>query len=369
MRTGAMRLLHVFPTFAPGGAQARTVTLINSLGPEFQHRVVAIDGVTTARERIGRGVDFGLVEAPPKSIVASVRGFVRLLMEHEPDLLLTYNWGAIDAVLAAHLRGRCPVVHGEDGFGPDEASGLKSRRVLTRRLVLRRAFATVVPSRTLYDIAEKQYRLPTKKIRYLPNGVDCLRFQTGRNEQLRAELGVSGDELLFGYVGLLRAEKNLPLLLRSFAAAAIASSRLALVGGGDCEGQLRRLASELGIAERVLFVGMVDDTAAYYRAFDVFALSSFTEQMPISLLEAMASGLPAICTNVGDCAIILDESSSPAVVPDGDAGAYSGAMRAMTEAARRQTLGARNRMRCESEYSLHSMVEAYRSLYKEAARQ
>jgi glycosyltransferase involved in cell wall biosynthesis len=111
------------------------------------------------------------------------------------------------------------------------------------------------------------------------------------------------------------------------------------------------------------------DPAPCLAAFDVFALSSASEQMPLALLEAMASGLPAVCTDVGDCREMLGGGGAPAVVPPGDEAAYAAALAALAARAElRAALGAANRARCVERYPADRMVRAYASLYDEALR-
>src|ERR1039458_900577 len=144
------------------------------------------------------------------------------------------------------MSGFGPIVHHECGFGAEESVSLKPRRVLARRVLLRPAFAVAVTSRTLRDISIQRFKVPPKKVRWIRTGVDGERFRPGLSRDWRRQAGVRGDELLFGFVGGLRPEKNLRLLLRAFAAARIPNSRLALVGEGDDRLLLERLASRWG---------------------------------------------------------------------------------------------------------------------------
>ncbi len=109
------------------------------------------------------------------------------------------------------------------------------------------------------------------------------------------------------------------------------------------------------------------DTAPYYGVLDLFAMSSDTEQMPIALLEAMASGLPALCTDVGDSAEILN-AGAPEIAPRGDDAAWVTALRTLeNDSALRQAAGQRNRERVERCYSLDLMIQNYYDLYRKAA--
>ena len=368
MRT-RLHLCHVFPTFACGGIELRAVTLINALGTQLQHSIVAVDGRFDAAARLDPALDVKLVP-PPKgrgSVLYSAPMW-KMLSRIAPDLLITYNWGAIDAVIAGVLGRLCPVIHCEDGFNADEAISLKRRRVLIRRLLLNRTVATVVPSRTLRDVAMQRYGVRREKLALIPNGVDTTTYSPRRVTAWRERYGISDGDIVFGSCGSLSPVKNLALLLRAFARAEVSRSWLVLVGDGRCRAELESLALKLGVAGRVVFAGASNQPSLFYSGFDVFVMSSLTEQMPIALLEAMASGLPAICSNVGDTAAILGTCESPFVVPRNDEDSLVTALRAVgRDPELRASAGAANRAKCLNSFSLDRMIESYKRLYFSAA--
>jgi glycosyltransferase involved in cell wall biosynthesis len=359
------RILHVFSTFDPGGPQVRTATIINALGRKFSHAIIAMDGRFGALDRIAPGADVQRIDPPKKtSSVSYPLALHDTLRRIGPDLLITYNWGAIEALGAAIVGGICPAVHAEDGFGPDEAQSLKSRRVLARRVLLRGARLTVVPSRTLERIALDRYKLPPEKVRFIPNGIDTARFRPGLGREWRTQAGIAPGEILFGSVGHFRGEKNLEFLVRAFARAALAGSRLALAGGGPARAAVEAAAREQGLADRVIFPGHLNDPLPFYSALDVFVMSSLTEQMPIALLEAMSCGLPAVCTDVGDTRDLLNTSTPPQVIPPGDEPVYAEALAAFAlHPSLRSSCGAANRDRCLRRYGLNRMLQEYEALY------
>ena len=217
------------------------------------------------------------------------------------------------------------------------------------------------------EISVRQFKLPPDKVRWIRTGIDEERFRPGLSRDWRRQVGVGDDELLFGFVGVLRAEKNLRFLLRAFAAARIPKAKLALVGDGAERSLLEQVAREEGIAEHVCFSGRVSDPARCLAAFDVFVLSSCTEQTSNALLEAMACGLPAISTDVGDSSEMLGDTGPPVIVPTGDLPAYTNAMRVLAyNPELRERLGVANRRRCLENYRLERMVREYEALYEAA---
>jgi glycosyltransferase involved in cell wall biosynthesis len=190
-------------------------------------------------------------------------------------------------------------------------------------------------------------------VRFIPNGIDLSRF-------FWVEGG--GEVPVIGTVAALRGEKNLARLLRAFALLRL-PARLVIVGDGPERGRLEALALELGIEGSVRFAGHLTAPQAAYRDFDLFALSSDTEQMPLTVLEAMASGLAVASTDVGDVAAMLAEQNRPFVVAR-DAAALADAMAALlADPVRRCAIGAANRARAERDYDQETMFQAYAALF------
>jgi L-malate glycosyltransferase len=365
MTESNFHILHAFSTFGTGGPQVRLAAIINSLGDRFRHTIMAMDKNFAAAGRIERNICVRLQLPPRKPKIRPY--FIELLdtlREVRPDLLVTYNWGSMDVVAAGRWLSLCPMIHHEHGFGIDEAVNLRRRRVWARRFLLNGIHRTIVPSKTLLKLAIDRYRLAPSKVRYISNGVDTNKFRPVVDRRLRHELQVADDELLLGYVGGLRDEKNLTLLLRAFAGADLPKSKLALVGDGSCRSDLEALARSLSIEDRVLFLGVKEQTPSYLAAMDLFVMSSVSEQMPVALLEAMSCGLPALCTDVGDTAELLGNGTRQALVQSGSLEAYKRALRTLAfDSGLRKRLGAENRQRCLRDYSLEQMVRGYEAEY------
>jgi glycosyltransferase involved in cell wall biosynthesis len=229
-----------------------------------------------------------------------------------------------------------------------------------RRVALSGGSLLVVPSRTLERIALERWRLSPSRVRYIPNGIDVARYDHG---------GVPppppwrhAGELVVGSVGGLRPEKNHARLLRVFAKLPGTDRpvRLVLVGEGPERPQLERLAHDLGLADRVTFTGFMPDPRPALWAFDLFALTSDTEQMPYSLVEAMACGLPVVGTDVGDVADMLPNRCKEWVLELSDEGAFATKIQSLlSDSLLRSKLGSRNRFQAVSRYSFNNMWNAF----------
>jgi L-malate glycosyltransferase len=366
---GPPKLLHAFPTFAVGGAQARFAVLANALGAGFAHVVVSSDGNHAAAALVERHVPLRLRPIAGRQArgvsLANLRRFRDVLRDERPDLLLTYNWGAIEWALADRIRPICPHLHVVDGFGPEEALAELPRRVWLRRLALSGNTGVAVPSHTLRKLAIDSWRLDPAKVHLIPNGVDAaaLAGQATQSSGLRRQ----GNERLFGTLAGLRPEKNLGRLLRIAALLPDAIRwRLIIAGEGSERPRLEALARERGLAERVVFTGFVDRPGSVLGDFDVYVLTSDTEQMPIAVLEAMAVGLPVLATDVGDLRLMLPPASRDACLFARDQeDAFAARLAALLAAPdERRELGALNRARA-AEFPLCAMVARYERLLRD----
>jgi glycosyltransferase involved in cell wall biosynthesis len=355
-------LLSVFATFGVGGPQVRFTALANRFPGHYRHLIVAMDGVTAARERLASGLDvtFPAIEIRKGATLANRRIFRAALREWQPDVLVTSNWGSIEWAMA-NLPPLCRHVHIEDGFGPEEQTVQLRRRVLTRRLVLARS-TVVVPSRNLERIATRIWRLSPRRVHYIPNGIDLTPFAASPDLSLRSR--IPGDGPIIGAVSGLRPEKNFARLLRAFCIAnRRVPARLALVGDGPERAALKRLAAELGIAERVYFAGHVVAPASFYGVFDLFAVSSDTEQMPIAVIEAMAAGLAVAGTDVGDVHTMLARENASLICPRDDAALAESLLMLLSDPDLRRTIGAANRAKAVRDFDQETMFQAYAGLF------
>lgn len=365
------RILHVFSTFATGGPQVRLAALASRLGGKYRHIIAAMDGVYDCAEKFDSNADFELrrLHFTKGATLANIAMFRRLLAQWRPDLLLTYNFGTIEWVLA-NFFGRQPHIHLEDGFGVEESGTMQlARRVWMRRLGFVFGKQLIVPSKTLHDIALHVWRLPRRKVSYIANGIDCVRFSGASADPDGALFPRTGDEIIIGTLGALRAEKNLPRLVRAFARLGdFPNARLVIAGSGPAGEDAAREAQALGISGRVTFTGHIARPERAYRLFDIFALSSDTEQMPLGVLEAMAAGLPAASVDVGDVLRMLPPENAPFVHGQTEAELAGSLARLCADAGLRKTIGAANIRHVRAHYDLDQMCAEYDAIFERFIR-
>jgi glycosyltransferase involved in cell wall biosynthesis len=369
-----VRILHAHSTFSLGGKEARAVRLMNAFGAAAEHSIVsAMPDRLAARDAIAPGIAVHFPQdAPPlagRPSPARLWALARYMRRF--DLVLSYNWGAFEAVMARRLFAPVmrlpPLIHHEDGFNEDEAERLNGLRNAYRRLGLGAAYRLVVPSERLEGIARDAWAQPAGRVERIANGIPVARFAARPCEGAIPGFHRREGELVVGTVAGLRAVKNLPRLVRAVAGMRAKNVRLVIVGEGPEAERISAEAARAGLSERLLLPGFLPDPASYIGCFDIFALSSDSEQFPISLVEAMAAGLPAVATGVGDIASMVAPDNRPLIVEPRDEGAFTAALDTLAERPDlRRAIGRANRARATAEYEEAAMIDRYARLYGEA---
>lgn len=357
------RLLHVFSTFKVGGPQRRFAQICDYLGDAYEHTIISMDGRWESLDLLSDGVKVHRVDIPQGlgTGLTAFRSARQVIKDHAPDLLVTYNWGAIEWA-AANLLPLCPHIHIEDGFRPDEVEKRLWRRNLFRRLCLRGNSRVVVISQVLLKIALTEWKIPAQRVHFVPNGIDVQKFR--RAQRSTSNFGISDGDTVIGTVAALRPEKDISALIRVFARLSQNESlKLVICGDGPERADLEGLAHTLGLQKRVVFTGYTDKPEDVMPLIDIFALSSRTEQMPLSILEAMAAGLPIASYDVGDVASMVAPANAPYVVKRDEDCLYVALERLLGDNELRADIGTANLERANTDYTDQKMYEAYESLF------
>ncbi|MFN3425323.1 MAG: glycosyltransferase family 4 protein [Novosphingobium meiothermophilum] len=372
---GPIRLLHLHSTFDAGGKERRVVALMNRwarppYANRLEHHIVsAVPSAMGAKALIDKRVraffPFGFPPLAGKLRIARLQRLARAM--HGFDLILTYNWGAMDAVMAhavfAPSMGLAPLIHHEDGFNADEAGGLKRSRNWYRMIALSRASGLIVPSRQLEDIALRTWRQPQERVQRISNGIDtALYARKPRPDALPRVVKRPGERWL-GTLAGLRAVKNLPRMVRAMRDLP-PEWNLVILGEGPERDAILAEAMRLDLGHRVHLPGHVADPSAAVGLFDLFALSSDSEQAPLSVIEAMAAGLAIASPAVGDVPEMVAEQNRPFIVAPGDEEALARAIAALAaDDTLRESIGKANRARAAAEFDEAAMTRRYAEVY------
>ncbi len=367
------KILHLHSTFNLGGKEARAVRLMNHFGAQAEHSILSAEPDSlSARDAIDAKVKVHFPKnAPALAGKPSLKRYRELVDYFRKfDLILSYNWGSMDGVMARTLfyrvEGLPPLIHHEDGFNEDELKKLNWKRNMFRKFALGGSQALVVPSERLENIAKSVWKQPADKVHRVPNGIDVKRFE--KKPQRGALLGFKKgkDDIVVGTLAGLRAVKNLPRLVRACAAAGD-NVRLVIVGEGPEKAGILAEADRCGMTDRLLMPGFLADPSRYVGLFDIFALSSDSEQFPISLIEAMAAGCPVVATDVGDVQSMVCQANQGFIKSTNDEAQFAEALTTLVQHKQlRQDIGAQNRMKAQAEYNESKMLARYALLYGHA---
>jgi glycosyltransferase involved in cell wall biosynthesis len=260
-----------------------------------------------------------------------------------------------------------PLIHHEDGFNADEAVRLDRKRSLFRRFGLVSAYALVVPSKRLNDIARDRWRRPEKQVRLIANGIDVEAYRRRPDHGMIPGFERQSHKVVIGTLAGLRPVKNLRRLVRAVAPLGD-SVQLVIIGEGPERDAIRTHADALGFANLVL-PGFLPNPRDYIGHFDIFALSSDSEQAPISLIEAMAAGLPVVSTDVGDVGSMVSPENAALIVPREDEAQFAAALALLVkDADMRERLGRANQQKARENFNEDRMVQHYFALYSAAMK-
>lgn len=249
--------------------------------------------------------------------------------------------------------------------------------VLIERILARWTDRIIVPTTNLRDELVLDYEIAAQeKFRIIPYGLDVGRFAKSEQSRgaLRHDLGVPSDTLLIGSVGRLVGVKNYILFLNAIAdlkehvGVDFAKVRFVIAGDGIQRLELESLSKQLGISNDVIFLGALKDLAPLYAALDVFIITSITEGVPITLLEAMAAGKAIISTGVGGIPEIAKDSGV-LLIQSNDRKALVGTMKSLIrDKLRREECGRRSLEKARRDFGIEHIANNYADLYLDELR-
>nr|MDQ3370001.1 glycosyltransferase [Myxococcota bacterium] len=215
--------------------------------------------------------------------------------------------------------------------------------------------------------ARAQRDAPLARMHTIPNGIRLDRYapDTEARAAVRVELGL-GDAWVVGHVGRLDAYKNQALLVRAMAPLLSSRVRLVIVGDGDARPEVEAAVAALPEPRWVVLAGRRMDVPRVVHAFDVFALSSKTEGLPLVVPEAMAAGLPIIATAVGGLPSVIEEGVTGLLVPVDESALRAALAKLESHRELAKTMGQAARTSALARYSHDRMVDEYLRLYAQA---
>ncbi len=366
-------IVHLVHRFDTGGMENGMVTLFNHLDPgRFRHAVVSWTEVGDFRRRVrAQAVEFHALHRRPGHDPSAYLRLWRLLRRLRPAVLHTRNLAALEGQFVARLAGVRATVHGEHGRDVFDLHGQNRKYNLLRRAARPLVGDYIAVSRDLARWLQETVGVPAARIQQIYNGVDCEKFHPRQGARTAALPPGLADErsVVIGAVGRMAAVKDFSTLVEAFirTAPACPQARLVIVGEGEARQPCLQRLADAGLGQRAWLPGERSDIAELLRSFDVFVLPSLNEGISNTLLEAQASGLPAIATAVGGNLELVTPGDNGSLVPVGDAQALAQALHAYASSPdRRAREGAAGRARVLARHSVAAMVAAYRAVYERA---
>ena len=330
------RVLYLMPTFLTGGTERLVSDLVQRLDANRFRAIVSVfENGLLGQELADRGYAVHTLVGAGEVRASGLRRFPgllrrvwtlrRMIAAERVDVVHTHFLGpGLHTYLAGLPSRRWVWVHTEHAR-PDVIAYPQGLLRAARRMVPSADVVTAVSDGVAAYYREQAWA-PATRVRIIPNGVDVNLFAAPSDRMaMRRDIGLPPEAWVIGTVGNLRPEKNHELLLHAFARLRgdARDAWLVVVGGGERRPTLEGLAAELGVQQRVLFLGARTDVPRLFGTFDVYCLPSHYEGMPLSLLEAMAARRPIVATRVvGIQNLVVDGVTGLLSAPD-DAGALA----------------------------------------------
>lgn len=355
------KVVHIVPSFGCGGLEKVIVNLINNSGHyDVHHVLISLTTDFELAKEIDLPVDIYCLGKKPGNDVLSHLKLLKLLRKIKPVAFHSYNFGTIEYHLAAKMAGVPVTVHCDHGRGGDDPKGLNKFNNRFRQFISRFINHYVVVSYDLYKWVTEELNIDANKVQLIFNGVVI---------DKEVEAKPIKDDFVITTVGRLDPIKNQKLLLNAFDLGKQQyehwqSVRLQLAGNGPIADELSNHAASLASSRDITFLGFRSDVPEILANTDLFALSSFYEAMPMTILEAMAMKTPVITTNVGGIAKFITEQHAWLVETD-NVEAYCHALNEiiLDEQARKAKVDVAHALVYDN-YSMDKMVDAYLGLYQ-----
>ncbi|HKG95623.1 MAG TPA: glycosyltransferase [Gemmatimonadaceae bacterium] len=362
-----LRLLQVTEDLGMGGLEQVVATICRNVDRErFEPAVVCLRNKGPLADQLeDEGVRVFLLDSPPgKPDYFAFRRVARLIRERGFDVVHTHNTQAfMDGGLGAKLAGVPTLVHTDHArIFPD-----KRRYMFAEHVLSHLAYRVVGVSEDTSANLVRYEKISREKLLTIPNGIDGRRYNvTVDAAAKRRELGLPAEGPVIGLGARLTPQKGLIHLLRAMAVLQQRVPNLSCViaGEGELDAELKSAARELGVDDRVRFVGMRLDLPQLLKVFDLYVLPSEWEGLPMAILEAMGSGCPIVATDVGGLRTAIESDVNGRLVPPRDPQALADAIAgllASPETRRRYAAEAKGTF--HERFSAEAMTRRYEKLY------
>jgi sugar transferase (PEP-CTERM/EpsH1 system associated) len=361
-----MKIMHVLLSLEYGGAEKVAVNLIKKMQKDgFEFSVCVLDKSGGLRDELNGNIQVECAHRKGMDLTLPFR-LTKVIKEFSPDIIHMHNSTPfLYGVIAARLAGIKKIVVTQHGSITKES---KKMQFMLKR-ISGMINKTVAVSKDIEKYIKDTYKINGNKLELIINGIDeeIYKKDEGKRKEDRKKLGLE-DKFVIGHVARLSPEKDQNTLIEAFSKVAkeIDKARLVIVGDGPLKDSLRLNVKSLKLQDKVLFSGSRSDVQDIMKIFDVFVLSSVREGTPLTLLEAMATELPIVATNVGGNPDVVRNGENGLLVSPGNPDMLAEKIVYLYKNPElRDKMGKAGRKRVIEEFGLSKMAERYMKIYRE----
>lgn len=370
------KIVHIIYSLGTGGLENGLVNIINRSPPErYRHAIVCLTDATDFAKRITvPGVDVIQMHKKPGHDWGLYFRLLKVLFSLKPDIVHTRNLTSLEMQALTLLLPGVKRVHGEHGRDVNDLDGTNKKYNYLRKLLRFFIHRYITVSKDLENWLKEIINVPALKVRQIYNGVDSEKFHP--NQALREQITpggfLSGGSIVVGTVGRIAEVKNQKLLVDGVKCLVEnrpelrENLRLVLVGDGPLYDSLQSYISESGISDLVWMAGDRDDIPQLMQLMDIFVLPSLAEGISNTVLEAMATGLPVIATNVGGNPELISDGENGRLITVGDDQCLAMTIGDLIDDSEvRNQMGQNGLNRVRSTFNWPKTVNEYLSVYDE----
>jgi L-malate glycosyltransferase len=364
-------LLHLLHSLHVGGAEMLAAQLARRFSANFRIVFACLDELGTLGDTLrGEGFAVHVIQRrQPGLDWRCVARLGKILRQEKVDVIHAHQYTPFFyAMLGRWLSGRPPILFTEHGrHFPDQR---RLKRVAANRLLLTRRDRVIGVGAAVRDALITNEGIPAPRVGVIYNGIDPARFQNQGHDRLevRKELGIGADDLMILQVARLDYLKDHATAVRALGrlVRTVPHARLVLVGDGPERERIERCIADSGLGDSVRLLGTRRDVARFTAVADMFLLTSISEGIPLTLIEAMAAGLPVVATRVGGVPEVVQDGVTGLLAEPGDDGTLAEHMlHLFRHPSVGEEMGRRGRDRGQELFSENAMVANYERLYKE----
>jgi len=362
-----IKVMQIVLSLECGGAERIVVNLVNRLKERFDFSVCVLDKLGDLEGELGSKIRVDCMERIEGIDFFLPFKMARLIKEISPDVIHVHNPTCLFyTAMAVKLAGRGKIVFTQHGLAKKSWKMVKALRFLSRFIT-----KAVAVSDDIAGYLEDSYGVNKERIKIIINGIDenVYKSDQSRSQDIKEKFNLNG-EYVIGHVARLSPEKDQATLLKAFCKVNSEMERvkLVIVGDGPLKDSLRSKVKSLKLEDKVLFLGSRNDVQELMNMFDLFVLSSIREGTSLTLLEAMAAGLPIVATKVGGNAdVVIDKKTGLLVPPKEPDKLAEAVINLLKDNGLRKKMGKEGRKMVEEKFCLDRMAKEYEKIYRDLA--